>query len=207
MTDIVKKDVIDISLSLEQTKKVAKQLMEFVREHGLSVNIAGKDYMVVEGWEFAGSQLGLGNIVKNVEDISTEQEKKYKAHVEVIHLTTGNIVSSGFAVCSNKESKRRGADEYVISSMAQTRAIGKAYRNTLAWLVKAAGFEPTPVEEIDEDRMEKDLAKLKQKVVKKLTESGITEAEHMIRHIESVINKATIETVDEAYKVLESLKN
>ena len=34
-------------------------------------------------------------------------------------------------------------------SMAQTRAIGKAYRNCLAWIIRAAGYEPTPAEEMD----------------------------------------------------------
>jgi hypothetical protein len=33
--------------------------------------------------------------------------------------------------------------------MAQTRSIGKAYRNLLAWLMKSAGFEATPAEEMD----------------------------------------------------------
>jgi hypothetical protein len=33
--------------------------------------------------------------------------------------------------------------------MAQTRAIGKAYRNILAWIIRAAGYEPTPAEEMD----------------------------------------------------------
>ena len=33
--------------------------------------------------------------------------------------------------------------------MAQTRAVGKAFRNQLAWLMKAAGFEATPAEEMD----------------------------------------------------------
>ncbi|MDX5420525.1 MAG: hypothetical protein LPK09_15020, partial [Hymenobacteraceae bacterium] len=28
-------------------------------------------------------------------------------------------------------------------------AIGKAYRNILAWIIRAAGYEPTPVEEMD----------------------------------------------------------
>ncbi len=40
-------------------------------------------------------------------------------------------------------------DEYAILSMAQTRAVGKAFRNQLAWLMKAAGFEATPAEEMD----------------------------------------------------------
>ena len=33
--------------------------------------------------------------------------------------------------------------------MAQTRAISKAYRNILAWIIRAAGYEPTPAEEMD----------------------------------------------------------
>ena len=33
--------------------------------------------------------------------------------------------------------------------MAQTRAEGKAYRLLLGWLMKAAGFEATPAEEMD----------------------------------------------------------
>ena len=55
----------------------------------------------------------------------------------------------GIALCSNKEKTKRYFDEYAILSMAQTRAIGKAYRNLLAWLMKAAGFEATPAEEMD----------------------------------------------------------
>lgn len=34
-------------------------------------------------------------------------------------------------------------------SMAQTRATGKAFRNVLAWAIRAAGYEPTPAEEMD----------------------------------------------------------
>jgi hypothetical protein len=33
--------------------------------------------------------------------------------------------------------------------MAQTRATGKAFRNLISWLMKAAGFEATPAEEMD----------------------------------------------------------
>ena len=32
--------------------------------------------------------------------------------------------------------------------MAQTRAIGKAYRNLLGWVMKLAGYETTPSEEM-----------------------------------------------------------
>ena len=57
-------------------------------------------------------------------------------------------MGAGFAVCSNKESGKKFYQEFAIMSMAQTRAIGKAYRNCLAWIIRAAGYEPTPAEEM-----------------------------------------------------------
>ena len=33
--------------------------------------------------------------------------------------------------------------------MAQTRAVGKAYRMKIGWLLKVAGYETTPAEEMD----------------------------------------------------------
>jgi hypothetical protein len=71
------------------------------------------------------------------------------ATCEVRNINTGLVVATGIALCSNGEKTKRYFDEYAILSMAQTRAIGKAYRNLLAWLMKAAGFEATPAEEMD----------------------------------------------------------
>ena len=54
--------------------------------------------------------------------------------------------------CSNEEQKKHTFDEYAIESMAQTRAEGKAWRMLLAWMMKAAGFEQTPAEEMEEQK-------------------------------------------------------
>jgi hypothetical protein len=129
--------------------QVASTLQTFVTERKLTANIQGKNYPLVEAWQFAGSQLGLIPVVKEVKNLSTDTELKYEAMVEVIRLTDSVVVSRGYAVCSNKENSKRRFDEYAIASMAQTRAVGKAYRNILAWLMKAAGFEATPAEEMD----------------------------------------------------------
>lgn len=129
--------------------QVASTLQTFVTERKLTANIQGKNYPLVEAWQFAGSQLGLIPVVKEVKNLSTESELKYESIVEVIRLTDGVVLSRGYAVCSNKENSKRRFDEYAIASMAQTRAVGKAYRNILAWLMKAAGFEATPAEEMD----------------------------------------------------------
>lgn len=134
---------------------IAEILQRFVKERQLTANIQGRSYPLVEAWQFAGSQLGLIPIVREVRNLceidamTSDCTYKYDAVVEVIRLSDGQVMSRGYAVCSNKERSKRSFDEYAIASMAQTRAVGKAYRNILAWLMKAAGFEATPAEEMD----------------------------------------------------------
>lgn len=129
--------------------QLSNELSKLIREKGLSSNIQGKQFVNVEGWQFAGASLGLMPIITETKDLSNEGVVKYMATAEVRNINTGAIVSTGIALCSNSEKTKRYFDEYAILSMAQTRAIGKAYRNLLAWLMKAAGFEATPAEEMD----------------------------------------------------------
>ena len=129
--------------------QLATELTQLIKEKGLSSNIQGKTFVNVEGWQFCGASLGLMPIITSTQDLSKDDELKYMATCEVRNITTGQLVATGIAICSNKEKTKRYFDEYAILSMAQTRAIGKAYRNLLAWLMKAAGFEATPAEEMD----------------------------------------------------------
>lgn len=129
--------------------KLSTELSQLIKEKGLSSNIQGKQFVNVEGWQFAGASLGLMPIITSTQDLSNETSIKYMATCEVRNITTGSVVATGIALCSNAEKTKRYFDEYAILSMAQTRAIGKAYRNLLAWLMKAAGFEATPAEEMD----------------------------------------------------------
>ena len=129
--------------------QLATELSKLIKEKGLSSNIQGKQFVNVEGWQFAGASLGLMPIITSTQDLSNETAIKYMATCEVRNITTGQLVATGIALCSNAEKTKRYFDEYAILSMAQTRAIGKAYRNLLAWLMKAAGFEATPAEEMD----------------------------------------------------------
>lgn len=129
--------------------QLSNELSKLIKEKGLSSNIQGKQFVNVEGWQFAGASLGLMPIITDTKDLSNENTIKYMATCEVRNINTGNVVATGIALCSNSEKTKRYFDEYAILSMAQTRAIGKAYRNLLAWLMKAAGFEATPAEEMD----------------------------------------------------------
>jgi len=134
---------------------LSTELSRLIIEKKLSSNIQGKQYVNVEGWMFAGASLGLMPIITETTDLTRrgtepgQVEIKYMAKCEVRNINTGQLVATGVAICSNFEHSKKRFDEYAILSMAQTRAIGKAYRNLLAWLMKAAGFEATPAEEMD----------------------------------------------------------
>lgn len=138
----------DIAKS-DETLHLAVDLAKFIKENKLYQNIQGKEYVNVEGWQYAGSRLGILPVVDHVVNISTDDEIKYQAKVNLLDLRSQQVVGAGFAICSNKEQGKKYYQEFAIASMAQTRAIGKAYRNILAWIIRAAGYEPTPAEEMD----------------------------------------------------------
>ncbi|MBF9224075.1 hypothetical protein [Hymenobacter ruricola] len=148
VTKKVKVESFDISRS-DETLDLAKDLAKFIKENKLTTNVQGKEFVNVEGWQYAGSRLGIVPIVEHVINVSSPEEMKYQAKVTLFDLRHNATVGAGFAVCSNKESGKKFYQEFAIMSMAQTRAIGKAYRNCLAWIIRAAGYEPTPAEEMD----------------------------------------------------------
>ena len=140
---------------------MATVLKKHIANYSLFTIIQKKAYVHVEGWQVAGALLGLIPIVEKIEKLE-EKPIEYKGEDGVPHtkdgikyMVTVNIfdkndrkVGIGFAVCSNREAKKRSFDEYAILSMAQTRATGKAYRNLLGWVMKISGYESTPAEEM-----------------------------------------------------------
>jgi hypothetical protein len=142
-------DLADFS----KVQEMGKQLGKVISEYKLSSKIQNKEYVQVEGWQFAGTMLGLSARTAGVTDKSYHDGQRwiyeFEAKVEVINAITGQIVGCGFALCTNVESNKKSYEKYAIASMAQTRAVSKAYRNILSWVVKCAGFEVTPYEEME----------------------------------------------------------
>lgn len=161
---------LDIA-SPQNALDVAKTLQRFVKENQLTVNIQGKDYPLVESWQFAGSQFGLYPILLECKNESSYEQRhfqwtdrrnnpkekktqhfKYRAIVEIRRYSDDKVFSRGSMVCTNDEFGKHEFAEYAIESMSQTRAEGKAWRMLLAWVMKAAGFEQTPAEEMEEHK-------------------------------------------------------
>lgn len=124
---------------------MADVLKSHIVKHGLFTEISKKLYVHVEGWQFAGGLMGTFPRIVEVKELG---QNRWMAQAEIVQLKTGNVISRGFAICDKKESKKASFDEYAVLSMAQTRAIGKAYRNVISWVVKLAGYEGTPAEEM-----------------------------------------------------------
>ena len=173
----------DIANSYE-TMHLAQDLARFIKENKLFHHIQGKAYVNVEGWQYAGARLGILPVIEELVRIPTDnQEVKYQAQVKLYNLKSqvdgqAQVVGSGYAICSNQENGKRNYQEFAIASMAQTRAIGKAYRNILAWIIRAAGYEPTPAEEMDYMSMDKEAPKKAAKALAKgtsATESVVSE--------------------------------
>jgi hypothetical protein len=130
----------------------AAQLAQFVTANNLASTIQNRSYVQCEGWQFLFAVAGLDVICAKPTRLAsraTDNEIIYEAEARLFD-PAGREVGYGYAICSDSERTKRGWAEYAIASMAQTRAIGKAGRNRFAFVMKAAGFEPTPKEEMDE---------------------------------------------------------
>lgn len=131
----------------QEVVQMANVLKNYIVKQNLFTNIKGKNYAHVDGWQFAGFLVGMTAAIEEEIDLSNDKEVKWKA-IAYLYQGENKTPFRGAAICSNKESSKKGFDEYAVLSMAQTRAIGKAYRNRIGWVMKLAGYEATPSEEM-----------------------------------------------------------
>lgn len=145
-------DVLNPDVSMEEkmmvASKMATVLKDIIEKQGLSVSLRnGKEkYVTVEGWNTLGTMLGICPVTENVEPFPTNAKYGFKARVS-LYMSNGNRLATAEAVATSVGFQK---DEFAVYSMAQTRATGKAYRMALSWIMKLAGYEVTPAEEMPE---------------------------------------------------------
>lgn len=127
--------------------KVADLLRQLINDRKLSSNIGGREYVTVEGWNALGAMLGVTPREVGVREVDGD----YEAEVELIRLSDGAVIGRATAIVGSDEKTWSSRPRYARRSMAVTRATGKAFRLALSWIVKLAGFEVTPAEEMPED--------------------------------------------------------
>jgi len=155
-TEIQETGPIEI-MDIGDTAKIAKQLTEIIDKCKLYSEINGRKYIHVEGWQALNAMLGV------VAEVQPPIEgPDYFEVTCLINDGQGRIAGRGIARCYFDEAikKRDGTlysrwhgpdgkvDKMAVMSMAQTRAIGKANRNKYGWIIRLAGYEATPMEEM-----------------------------------------------------------
>lgn len=135
-------------MELAQIKEgfaVIEALKGIIEQKEMYSVIGGRKYAHVDAWVMIGALRGDYSTVKNVEVLTDG----YRAEVE-LHDHAGRVISSGVAECRRTEKNWKTRDDYALLSMAQTRALGKAYRLRYGWIMRGAGIESTPKEEMEE---------------------------------------------------------
>lgn len=134
---------------VEQASSVATSLAKVIDERSLTANIAGKKHVQVEGWTLLGSMLGVFAEVEWTRPLENGWEAR-----AVARTLNGNVVGAAEAMCTTSEYRWRRADDYAVRSMAQTRAVSKALRMPLGFIMHLAGYSATPAEELVDEQPE-----------------------------------------------------
>jgi hypothetical protein len=134
--------------ALAQMTEVATTLADVVRTQHLITKIQGREHVHVEGWTFLGSLLGVFPVVMWTRPMMQDDASiGWEARVEA-RTRSGDVVGAAEAQCLHAEKSWKGRDDYALRSMAQTRAVSKALRHPLGFVMQLAGFHPTPVDEV-----------------------------------------------------------
>jgi len=157
---------IPMSVKVGVATNVANCLSDLIKSQGLVKKGLNKkdpdaEYVLVEGWEVLGTMLGIVPVTEIVEPICNDKGKVrgYKARAYLYRnpvMEHGEIVSGTLIATTEASATVEGfqKDTASMMSMAQTRALGKAYRMALSWIMKMAGYEGTPAQEMSTFRGE-----------------------------------------------------
>ena len=134
---------------VERASTIATALADVIRTRSLFKRIGQSDHVFVEGWTLLGSMLG---VFAEVEWSRPLEDKDGWESRAVARTLAGRTVGAAESMCSRAEGKWRNADDYAIRSMAQTRAVSKALRLPLGFIMELAGYSATPADEIADEQ-------------------------------------------------------
>lgn len=133
---------------VEQATVAAQTLKKVLESKSKKVLINGEQYLEFEDWQTLGRFYGYTVAATETTEIWREGKLIGFAAKAVVYQS-GQIASNAEASCMRDEPNWKTRPEFMLKSMAQTRACAKALRNVLAWVAVLAGYKPTPAEEMD----------------------------------------------------------
>lgn len=140
----------DPAAVIERASAIATALASIINERELFTRIGQKKHVQVEGWTLLGSMVGVFAEVEWSRPIDDGWEAR-----AVARTLAGNVVGAAEAMCTAREGRWKAADPYAIRSMSQTRAVSKALRLPLGFIMHLAGYSATPAEELADEQPER----------------------------------------------------
>lgn len=135
---------------IEKASEMAKVLQDVVKQAHLSRNLGGKkDHLEYEAWQTIGQFFGATPVTEWSHPIMDDGKIiGYEARVQVFN-GEGRIIGAAENMCMRDEKNWKDKSIYALRSMAQTRAASKALRSVFAFVAVLAGYEATPLEEME----------------------------------------------------------
>ena len=157
-------EILNPEISMRQKVSIATGVADCLKDvietqklvkYGLNKKDPKQPYVLIDGWEVLGTFLGIVSVTKVIDEILDKQGriKGYTARATLYRnpiMENGEIVGGTVLSQTEASATKEGfqKDTSSMMSMAQTRALGKAYRMALGWIMKMAGYDATPAEEM-----------------------------------------------------------
>ena len=132
-------------------QRIADALKTVLDEGGMTMKIGKSEHVLIDGWQTLGAMLGVSPHV--VWSRPLDDGRGWEARAEA-KTVDGRVVGSAEAMVTRDERNWRNGDDYALRSMAQTRAMSKALRGPLGFVIGIAGRNPTPAEEMPTDAVQ-----------------------------------------------------
>lgn len=138
---------LDASATVAHATEIAAILAPALKAQKLTTNIQGKEYVMVEGWTLLAQMMGHTVGTSGTEPVTMGDDTGFVSHA-IVHDQHGNVVGSADGYCMRSEGSWRSRPAYALAAMAQTRATSRALRQRFGYVVRLAGYEATPSEEM-----------------------------------------------------------
>lgn len=117
------------------------------------VEFNGKRHLEFAHWQTVARFFHTSASTDEAQFVEVGGVKGFKARATVMDEKTGIVVGGAEAYCMMDEPNWKNKPLFQLASMAQTRAACKALSNKYRYVAILAGYEPTPSEEMNEERI------------------------------------------------------
>ena len=145
---------------VQDAQNKADMLYNVVEKQHLYQEIRGKKYLQLEAWQTLGKFCNVIGEIEWVKPVDLWDAKGFEARAIIkmtevstdeegnTHTKVGDTIAVAESMCMDDEPNWQGKPIFQLKSMAQTRALSKAYRSCLSFIVALAGYAVSPAEEM-----------------------------------------------------------